>query len=69
MCNNKRYVVTDVQARPPRYIGMGVAHTRPCLSTYPHKTAKSHNIKVIKHIAFGFRDRDYIFLKIRGAFG
>ncbi len=29
----------------------------------------NNKIKVIKRIAFGFRDMDYFFLKIRGAFG
>lgn len=28
----------------------------------------NNKIKVIKRVAFGFRDMDYFFLKIRGAF-
>ncbi|MDI6732587.1 MAG: transposase, partial [Planctomycetota bacterium] len=44
-----------------------LAHCRYWIST-SFLEGMNNKIKVIKRIAFGFRDMDYFFLKIRGAF-
>jgi transposase len=49
------------------HLGGILAHCRYPLNT-SFLEGMNNKIKVIKRIAFGFRDMDYFFLKIRGAF-
>jgi len=57
-----------------KFAGSLQAHLRGILAhcRYPLSTSflegMNNKIKVIKRIAFGFRDMEYFFLKIRGAF-
>ena len=56
------------------FAGSFKAHLKGILAHCKHKISTSfleginNKIKVIKRIAFGYRDLEYFFLKIRGAF-
>lgn len=50
-----------------RHLSGILAHCRHKLNT-SFLEGMNNKIKVIKRIAYGFRDQDYFFLKIRGAF-
>ena len=50
-----------------RHLSGILAHCRHKLNT-SFLEGMNNKIKVIKRVAYGFRDQDYFFLKIRGAF-